>query len=86
MALGLLLVQAPYVSRTTLVASIALTMIVLTMARWMRTAWLVVRFLALLLGSIGMLADDPVPGALMHRVAGIAPKPSHTVGRSATAE
>ena len=78
-ALGLLLVQAPFVSRTTLVASMALTMTVLTMARWMRTAWLVVGSLAVLVGSIGTLSDDPIPRALMHRVAGIAPKPSHTV-------
>ena len=76
-ALGL--VQAQYVSRTTLVASIALTMTVLTMARWMRTACLVVGSLAVLLGSIGTLSDDPIPRALMHRVASIAPKPSHTV-------
>jgi cytochrome c2 len=78
-ALGLLLVQAPYVSRPTLVASIALTMIVLTMARVMRTAWLMISSVALLLVGTGMLAGDPVPSTLMHRVAGIAPKPSHTV-------
>jgi cytochrome c2 len=67
-AFGLLLIRAPYLSGAILVASIALTTIVLIVARWARTVWMAGAALVLLGIGIGVLAKDAAPPALLARI------------------
>lgn len=67
-ALALVLVQATYIPRSTFVACIALSMILLTLTRWMRTGWLLAGAAVLLAVSIGVQA-------FMGRIVEVRPAP-----------
>lgn len=77
--LGLVLVQAPFVSRAMLVASIAVTTTVLVLSGWMRTPGLVTCGVLLLGLGIGMQAAQRATSAFLNRLLRDGPKPSRSV-------
>ena len=71
-ALALDLVQAPYVSRAALATCIALTILVLTLARWMRPIWLVA-------GAVVLVGLSAVVQGFMGRILEVRPTPLRSV-------
>jgi cytochrome c2 len=77
-ALGLTIIQAPFVSRAILVPCLVITALMLMLPRWVRAGWLTAGAIVLIVAGAGLQAADRTARGYLNRLSGNQPGPQRS--------